>query len=116
MVERLYGKTMTKALDWKQQGDYVFVEIGNRIVKLIEGRSGGDNPLEILEVCDFDGSFIERFTDEDLEGKPDSWTGIEGFWTLMGQTRETAIRQATGADDAIDELLDQLNDSPWSNS
>jgi hypothetical protein len=110
MVERLYKKTIARSLSWSldSQDDSVDVVISGKIVSLRRSNNSNGEPIEIVTIYK-DGNPIESFSDEDLGFAPDDLP-LPTYWQLMVALHDTASRQALGADDAIDEILDELDD------
>ena len=112
LVNILYSKTYKKEIEWKNDdvlGTYCFV--GSRMISLEEGHNEDMEPIETVEIRNSDGELAESFNDE-LFKDDTAPAGFTSYWNLMTLIRETARRQATGADDAIDAILLELDDDP----
>lgn len=110
LIESLYRKTLSNSIEWiARESDMVMAQIGQRIVRLTCGPN--ENLLEILEIANpSDGTILEKFNDEEVEGEPDQQLGEQSWYGMMQNLRELARRQATGADEAIDSVLKELGD------
>lgn len=107
LVDDLYTSTMAKSLGWEEdwQGN-IFVSLGGRIVQLDGSRSSDGEPLEVVEIKDGD-QIIDYFNDTNLRSLT---PGVEfsNYYEKMSELRKVAIRQARGADEAIDDVLNAL--------
>ncbi|MFZ5705866.1 MAG: hypothetical protein ACOY5R_11445 [Pseudomonadota bacterium] len=111
LVERLYRKTIARDIGWSfQEGIGAFATIAGRMIILSAHRSATGNPLEVVQIKNQEGKTIDRFDDEDIRGEPPADMLCDGYWALMKNLREIAVRQAVGADDAIDDILGELDD------
>lgn len=107
----LSNRTMDKKIAWTSSGEQaVQAEISGRYVELSSGRSFNDEPLEYVTIRDAFGSLVDQFDDETLSGQPIPFGSRHtGFFNLMGATRQAALRQALGADEAIDSIINELD-------
>lgn len=110
MIEMLYGKTLNKSLEWElAEGRSPEIALGSYRVRLVN-QGNEDDPLEQVSIFDAFGGFIESFTDEDIMSEKPKVRTFEAYWQMMQDLRQAAFRQAVGADRAIDDILDQLDD------
>lgn len=110
LVKRLYTKTNDGSLTWKQDWDgEVFSKIGEISVHLRETRNSEGEPLELIDIKSLNGKVIDTFSDEFLSGSPVEISGLNSYYDLMDNLHETARRNASGVDKAIDKLLDDLS-------
>ena len=110
LAERLFARTAEKALDWKvdEWGDpYTNLADKTLFVELSENLEG--QPLLLVKVADSTGDIIERFNDEQIKGLP-AVGGFKNYFDLLDQLRQMAIRQSTGADKTLDELIAILDE------
>jgi hypothetical protein len=91
----------------------VYSVVGGRVVVLKEGRNENGEPVEGLSIANtHDMKPVEGFNDEVFEDEPPRVHGYQSYWQFMSDLRQTAHRQAIGADDAFNDVLDALDDEP----
>lgn len=113
LVEGLYNKSLNKAISWSYHSVDKYVEtiIANRAIRSWVGEDEEGNPLAIIVIINEDGNLLERFNDEDIKGNPIEFYDGKTYYQLMISIIDMAKRQATGADDAIDAILEELEDT-----
>lgn len=111
LVEKLYQMTEQRKLRWqKDDWEVEFkAQVSNWSVGILSGKIG-TRPIIAMVLYDAEGSEIDRFTDEDLGGITPSITQHDNYYPVMGELLNAAKRSATGADQAIDSILDALDD------
>ena len=113
LIDKLYQSTITGNLVWGADllDDKVLTtQIGTKTVEIGEGRSDSGEPLVRVTIRDDAGKALDTFDDESLSGLPVTGGSFGGYWSLMSDLLAYAKRQATGAEDAIDEILTVLDD------
>lgn len=111
LVERLYTRTINKKLSWERDDDETLnYFISDKTVELSYGENFEEETIIIIKIYK-NGDVIEKFDDETLKGPKPRVGGFESYWSLLANLFDTAKRQATGADDALDSLLDELDDN-----
>lgn len=111
LVNRLYDKTVDKGINWTQEsgGPGVVGQFGSFSIRLVSVRTSNNNPLEVVEVFNSEGSKVDRFNDETIGGEGTRYPSLPYYYDLMKELRKTAQRQASGADSAIDDILKELD-------
>lgn len=110
LVLKIYDLSQYSALKWElDEFEDPFVVVGSRTIFLESVSDEADVPVEIVKIIDSSGKILERFTDEDIAGEVPP-RGGESYYTLMKTIRMLAVRQASGVDKHIDELLSDLDD------
>jgi hypothetical protein len=99
IVSLLVRKQNAGKLDWEEtetSGEFqvAFADFAIRI-----GRDGNDISVRIF---DAEGTFLERFTDDDLREE------IEDSYTLMTGLYDNARRSALKVDDKLDDIISEL--------
>lgn len=112
LIDRLYIQTTSKKITWTQIhfSDSVCAKVGTYEISL-EMNEGPEGPIARCEIKSENGSVVDTFTDEDLSGQVPSVDDYSAYWPLMRDLRNLAVRRATGADDALDSILDVLGKS-----
>lgn len=111
LVERLYEKTNSRSLQWSYNvdDDRVWTSIANRTLTIMKGENDDLEPLITVEITGLNNR-RERFDDEALQGPSPNVRGFNSYYVLMDALRDGAIRQATGADEDVDAILNDLDD------
>ena len=112
LAQRLYDMTKKKKINWKYDSfdDNVTAEFSKNKIAVEDGRDSEGSPFIMVTIYSLSDEEIDKFNDEDLKNLSTSDPEYSSFWKLMSQTLNLAKRQARGADDAIDDILDELDD------
>lgn len=111
LMDRLYDKTDAKELPWQSDiidDDIVSTSIGDRTIEVGDARNGSNEPIIRVVIRDANGRIVEQFDDENLLGLSTGRPQFQTYWPLMKDLLSMAQRQATGADKALDEIIDAL--------
>lgn len=110
LVERLYEETIAKRLRWELDQWQVdpIVQIGDRVITL-SSKEADETPFEVMTISRSDGTQIDSFDDELLKDLTPRISGGGNYFILMQNLRLTAMRSAKGVDDALDDILRQLD-------
>lgn len=119
LVRRIYRRTVTGAIKWSdaqgREGVYE-ADISGRPVTigLVEYEVDG-MPSQDVEISIYDnqGAKIESIRDSGLGNVVTKVEGFSGWYSLMYYTYETARRQVSGSEGAINDLLTALDDIPF---
>lgn len=110
LVFKIANATSRGALSWKEteQDDIYQVSFSSSSVRIGERRSKLDPnaPEFYLKIVNSVGEEIESVGDED--GSDDEERA--DLYIALKETYETARRQSTGVDQALDEILSELDD------
>lgn len=108
LAEALFEKTQNGELRWQPtpQEDVYFTTLGDYRVLLYETRTNMSSTPDINIALHQGDTVVERFADPDLLGITPR--RFDGFYSLMLALFNMAAAQATGADKAVDELLNLL--------
>lgn len=112
IVERLWVKTNNGTQKWEYVDDettFARTYIGD-ITLIIEDGFDDDVPVVAIELYR-NGKMIDRFTDETVKGEVPSISNYESYFRLMSVLFDEARRRALGVDEAIDSVLDELEDN-----
>ena len=111
LIDRLYEKTNAKDLPWESDiidDEVVSTSIGDRTIEVGDARNGSNEPIVKVTIRDSNGRIIEEFNDENLSGLLTGRPQFQSYWPLMKDLLSMAQRQATGADKALDEIIEAL--------
>lgn len=111
LVRLLIDNTSSGKLDWQTTfSDEMFhVSLKNKSVGIEEARNRNGASLYRISLMNEAGEVVETFSDEDLDDPESagSWFGA------MGELYNTARRTARGAEKLLNEIIDELDDSPF---
>lgn len=116
LCDRLYDKTSDGSLQWSPDiinEEAVFCEIGKSTIELSEGRTDQQNPIIIVSIRAENGRVVETFNDEDLLNVPVPYGTFDSYWQLLGELLVKARRQVSGVDAVLDDILGELDDTPF---
>lgn len=111
MVDSLYRKTFAGSLDW----DITFlghleVNVGNYSIRLSEYKDEEGEPFEKIEILGSNEKLIDGFTDSFLNKETPPEADFPNYYMKMKDLHQQARRKAMGLDQAIDEILGDLDD------
>lgn len=107
LANRLYEKTVSGEKTWEEtaQDDVFQLNFAKYSVRIRQKNVvNQDYPDYIIEIYDKDGAKIDSYSDQDLDN-----SGNE-YFNKLEEIYETARRQALGTDQAIDEIIAELDD------
>lgn len=109
LVDALFDKTQAGSLNWQLNGDTEpYVELAGRMITLRSSRNSNGEPVEIVEIAN-GWEICESFNDDALRMLPEP-RPFETYFQKMRTLRHIATRNAKGADEALDSVLDVLKD------
>lgn len=111
LIDVLYERTKSKSVKWRYEASdrSVWVRLAGQIISLTASSNDDFEPLCKLVITNSDGDFLEGFNDENLRGDQPKTALFNDWYTLMASLFEMAKRQATGADEALDNILKELS-------
>ena len=112
-LRKLYRSTESASINWQRafEDDSVEAKIGNLIVKIRRIFSEIDGSSEIvLYIQNEYGTIVDVLTDESLPEPPTSVIGFSSFSQVLERVFAIAFRQASGAENALDSLIDDLSE------
>ncbi len=112
MVEKIYNRTINKKLSWviDEIDGAVGFRLGDNLIELTKETIDG-TPFAFIKIRSKDGALIEKFSDGNLDNGNRPSAGIfDSYYQLMVELRDIALRQARGADDALDAILSELDE------
>jgi hypothetical protein len=115
LLDRLIKKTEAGELKWEEAAasNAFQVSFPNYAVILSEAEGESDTVDYIVELVNSDGRVIDRFSDVTLEGTDPSARNAPGHFNRMKSLFEVARRQALGVEQALDEILRQLEEEQY---
>lgn len=110
LVERLYDRFDSAGMSWSCSSENNFVEtkLAGNTIRMFRTKDEDETPLAVLCILGEDGALIERFTDEDIKDDDYEHDG-KSYYQLMLSIIDSAKRRATGADVALDAILEELD-------
>lgn len=109
LVDLLLEKTQAGKIPWSYDNSSKDIKVWNGDVVLMMTRGEDDHGEDLYSIylINSSGSYLESFNDESLMylDVPD---GKDNYFVRMKNIYNLAIRQATGADRALDEFIDAL--------
>lgn len=118
LTEKLYERTIAKKLKWRYEGEdrSVWVRLAGQTILLSISSNDDFEPLCSLSIQNNEGEFLEGFNDENLGPEKPAIGNFLNWYLLMEAMFQMAKRQATGADEALDNILRELDaSSDWDN-
>ena len=111
LVDRLFEFTKDKRIEWRSDPftDEVSCHFSNFNIKINDGSDSEGSPYIKLSIVNFSDVEIDSFTDNDLVSNTPKLRGYSSYWKLMEELLKLARRQSRGADDAIDNILNELD-------
>lgn len=107
LVDSLAEKTASGKLKWEEGGlGDAQATIGQYTISIEEGRSPSGSTLIYIAMYDVEAKKIDSFHDEQL----DSPAGPNIYFKVMKDLLARARKQATGADEALDSVLKNINE------
>lgn len=117
LVVLLYQRTNDKKIEWQfNQAFGTYAYVSGNMIALTDSRNEDEEPLEIIVIRNDSNVIVDRFNDEIFGADKPPIEGFQNYWNLMSNTRQSAYRQAIGADLAIDDILSELDlddDTPF---
>lgn len=115
LVETLFERTQAKKISWAPtfKGDAVETTLGRYTIRIVEEFNRDNEDYDhYVTVSDQIGTNIDTITYSVLgtDEKSPRVGEFKFYWQLVDALYKAAHRQATGADQALEEILDILND------
>jgi len=110
-VELLYKKTLNREIKWNlNDHKQIYSTIAGRsLFSYSELNEDGEDLISFV-LFGADGKLSDKFTDEDIKHNNVVPSGFENWYLLCAAILEIGKRQASGADDALDAMIDELDD------
>ncbi|MCW2380983.1 MULTISPECIES: hypothetical protein [unclassified Sphingobium] len=111
LVNLLYNKSISKSLDWKNSPwtNRLSVNIGNYRVEIDTGEESDGTPVEIIYILNASNQIVDSFNDNELSGEETGVDGYDNYWLLMKRIHHLAHRKSKKSDEAIENILRNLN-------
>lgn len=112
LIERLFQLTQSKKLAWDVDpfDDEVSCVFSTHKIVINDRRDSDGSPYVYVSIKNIAGSEVDSFTDNDFSETVPQIPGVDSYWKLMSELLRLARRQSKGADEAIDNILDELDD------
>jgi hypothetical protein len=110
-VELLYKKTFERGISWNVNSDsQIYTKIANRHLFIFATINDRGEDLIKFNLFGVEGDLSDTFTDETLRYDSAIPRDFDSWYLLCEALLEMARRQASGADDALDAMLEELDD------
>lgn len=111
LINALYDRTQLKKIKWMwDSGEQcVWSRLGGHIVSLKTSSNSDFEPLCTLSIESRENEYLEGFNDENLGPVKPSNASFATWYQMMESLYNIAKRQATGADEALDNILQALS-------
>lgn len=112
LVQKLFENTNNKNLSWSHDSNnagYIETKIANRYLAIQKSENENGDPLMVVTIYDSESNPVEKFDDEDIRGNPIEYYKGKTYYQIMVSIFDMGYRQATGADEAIDDILSELD-------
>ena len=114
LVELLYRKTLERNINWTINDEgQIYATIAERSVFIYYRLSGEGEDLVVFNIFGKDGKLTDSFNDETISYDKTVPLGFDNWYLLCAALLEMGKRQASGADDALDAMIDELDDIPF---
>ena len=116
LAEKLYTSTLSGYVKWAYDAfaGELSATIAKKSVTLSEGSNHNGEPAIYVTISNPLTAAKDVFSDDDLLGSKPKVDEYTTYWHLMKALFDFGVRQATGADKDIDDILDDLdNDLPF---
>lgn len=111
LVENLFQSTQTGKIVWAmdEYEDCPYCQINTFKILISSSQDAEGEPIVIIRIVDKEDNEIDSFNDNFLRDESPSIEGFSGYWSLMETLHNMARRKASGADEALDNILSFLN-------
>lgn len=111
LVELLYKKTLEKKIKWEiNTQEQIYTNIAGRLLFVHSGINEQGEDLILFNLYDGEGKQSDAFNDETIKFDEFVPSGFDNWYLLCAALMDMAKRQATGADDTLDAMIDELDD------
>ncbi len=111
LVELLYKKTLERKIKWGLNvQNQIYTNIAGRPLFVYNGLNGEGEDLILFSLYDGEGKQSDVFNDETIKFDAFVPSGFDNWYLLCAALLDMAKRQATGADDTLDAMIDELDD------
>jgi len=110
MTTVLLKKTKSREIIWETTSieDTYATSLGNYTIHIYEHPGSAGQTDIYIQIYNNSGHPIDQFSDVTLSGLGIDTPGYDGFFSIMSELFLLAARQASGADEAVDEILKLL--------
>jgi hypothetical protein len=110
LVNSLFQKTAEGLLSWEidELDGGVSADIGKSKVNIYEGRNDDHEPIIIMKLI-IGAKIVDIFDDDYLSGHEPPRPDYANYYLYMKDLYGMAMRRATGADSALDDIILNLN-------
>ena len=110
-VELLYRKTTAKQIAWVvNEQNQLYATIAGRILLITTGVNEHGEDIIVFTIFQENGAKSDGFNDDALSFDNYAPNGFDNWYLLCNAIFELGKRQASGADDALDAMIDELDD------
>lgn len=108
MIDTIYERTRTSDISWRKgfDDDVVEANIGRYVVQLVQSTDPDGDPFHYVVLRDPAGTELDTIFGAVL--KNEISPSKTSYWDFFGELFRMAHRQASGADKAVMDILDEL--------
>jgi hypothetical protein len=110
-VELLYKKTLERGIKWAlNDGKQIYATVAGRSLFVYSSLNNEGEELIHFAIFGTDSKISDSFTDETIKYGDMAPAGFDNWYLLCSALLDMGKRQASGADDALDAMIDELDD------
>lgn len=111
LAEKLYTSTANETLRWQISPftEELSASLGRYRIILNTGEDAEGSPYVRVDIKDQSDEEVDGFTDNTVSGGSPKIEGPNTYWGLLNDLYTMAYRSAKGADKALDEILNELD-------
>lgn len=110
-VELLYRKMVEKKVKREvNEQNQLYATIANRVLFITNGVNEHSEDIMVFTIFGQDGKRSDGFDDDGLSFDDQTPDGFGSWYQICNAINELGRRQASGADDALDAMIEELDD------
>lgn len=110
-VELVYKKTYKRGIEWRvNDAHQLYTTIAGRLLFVTMEMNPYQEEIVTFTIYDEAGNKAEQFTDEALSFDSSKPKDFDSWYVIASAIYQIGKRQASGADDALDAMIQELDD------
>lgn len=110
-VELLYKKTLERGIKWgMNDAKQLYAVVAGRSLFVYSSLNAEGEEIIHFAIFGTDNKISETFTDETIKYGTLAPAGFDNWYLLCSALFDMGQRQASGADDALDAMIEELDD------